>query len=141
VADSAPTLPVAFASKANGSLAVTSSQQNSVSGSYGLISMGPAAAFDTILGNDPQNYNRLYVGTGAVLTTPTITAAGTRRVASYWGGGTAGNIVDGVSNTTAASPSTGATVDRLMLGGYFGSPILPGIYKQVCVDTSPTRCR
>jgi hypothetical protein len=83
----------------------------------------------------------LYDGTNDIqLSTGTLTTTNPKRFASSWSGSSATvyNVTDG---TSQAGSFLGFTIDTLSFGSAAWAQTIDGVFKQVCVDTSPTRCR
>ena len=82
---------------------------------------------------------RAYIGAVSMVGPLTALTAGTHTAAMWWDGSSTTLILDG--SPTVGAAGTPVATNQVIVGGYNGTNLEPGLYSRICVDPSPTRCR
>lgn len=124
------------------SMAVTTVDTFSQANAGWISLMGTGVAYWGLVGYPNNSSNALYATTalGSIACTP----AATRRRWGWWTG--TASAVGCDSSSTSLGARTGAvlTATGIQIGDYDGpgaTATANGVYKQLCIDSDPTRCR
>lgn len=140
------TIEVAYSTVAGigdttGSMAATYVSPGITKSEHSLMAETALAVYQRLPLMSGVSANTTFYGAVGTVVNGSVPASGSHRVAAWWTGSGSSASVSYDGSTATGSITVGTGVNRVYFGTYAGNSPVDGVIKQICADTSSTRCR